>query len=52
LTIKIVPYLPVQTHPIGDLPVMERKYNGWIGRQPWVLVFSITGIFSVKRILR
>jgi hypothetical protein len=31
------------THPIGDLPVIEYKYEGWIGRQPWVLVFSITG---------
>jgi hypothetical protein len=32
----------LQTHPIGDLPVKECKYEGWIGRQPWVL-FSITG---------
>jgi hypothetical protein len=32
----------LQTHPIGDLPVKECKYEGWIGRQPWVL-FCITG---------
>jgi hypothetical protein len=32
-----------QTHPIGDLPVIECKYEGWIGQQPWVLVFSVTG---------
>jgi hypothetical protein len=27
----------------GDLPVIECKYEGWIGRQPWVLLFSIAG---------
>jgi hypothetical protein len=32
----------LQTHPIGDVPVIECKYEGRIGRQPWVLVFSIT----------
>jgi hypothetical protein len=34
--------LCLQTHPIGDLSVIEYKYDGWIGRQPCVLVFSIT----------
>jgi hypothetical protein len=51
LIIKIVPRIAVarcatyclQTHPIGDLPVIDCKCEGWIGRQPWVLVFSITG---------
>jgi hypothetical protein len=26
----------LQTHMIGDLPVIECKCEGWIGRQPWV----------------
>jgi hypothetical protein len=33
----------LERHPIGNLPVIECKYEGWIGRWPWVLVFSITG---------
>jgi hypothetical protein len=33
----------LQTNPIGDLPVIECKYEGWIDRQPcFFLVFSIT----------
>jgi hypothetical protein len=32
-----------QTQPIGDLRVIECKYEGWIGQQRWVLAISITG---------
>jgi hypothetical protein len=36
----------LQTHSIGDLRAIECKYEEWIGRQPWVLVFLLGDMHS------